>query len=211
MTRLRRVTCSAEHPSSATPTRTRDCAGAVTFYALSHRFWADTFPEGFDRDDLIGRGLEPEFRGAVEQGYEAIDRALGELVDALPESCAVLIASDHGFRAGKRFERRWSFEFEEDLEQAGFVAAGGPIPVLAERQRLSVLDIAPLFLHLAGAAIPDDLDGELPLHFLEEEWRKTHPVRSVPAPSLERLPPPIGPDHEDAVLPERLRAMGYVD
>ncbi len=332
--------------------------GAVTFYALdalSHRFWADSFPEGFDPADLAGRGLEAEFRQAVQRGYEGVDRALGELVDALPVETALLIASDHGFQAHDSFQRRWSFDLEEDLGRAGlvagseafriesqfgfpvlrvlpgpfderepvlerlhaffsearnaegaplfdvvvldrverpaghergllerlrqwayetaarwlfsidfdapahavlillpegdaleaawpdgevtlggktrparelvygdgftgdhhptavFVAAGGPIRALPERQQLRVLDIAPLYLHLAGAAVPDDLDGELPTHFLDEAWSSTHPLRTVPAASLERLPPPKGPDHEDALLRDRLRAMGYID
>jgi len=333
-------------------------AGAITFYALdalSHRFWADTFPEGFDADDLAGRGLEPAFRGAVEKGYEAIDDAIGELVAALPHESVVLIASDHGFQAGDRFERRWSFGLEEELARAGlvpgreafriegqfglasfsvkpgpfeerepllkklvaffeaahdnegdalfnvvvfdqidrpagqerswgerlrqwgyrlaarflfsiefdspahaiivlipenealegawpdgrvtlggmevpirqvvygdgftgthhptavFLAAGGPIRALNERQQLSVLDIAPLFLHLAGVAVPDDLDGEFPARFLTDDWLLANPIRSVAASDLPRLPPPAGPEHEDALLIERLRAMGYVD
>ncbi|MCP5065679.1 MAG: hypothetical protein GY946_03860 [bacterium] len=333
-------------------------AGAVTFYALdalSHRFWADSFPEGFDPDDLANRGLEPEFQHAVQKGYEAIDRAIGELVAALPDDSAVLIASDHGFQAGERFERRWSFTLEEELAMAGlvpgreafridgqfglptlrvlsgpfderepileqlvtffegahdehgaalfnvvvfdqaerpagherswgerlkqwgfrmaarwlysvefdmpahamlilipedealeaawpngqvtlggqqvpirqvaygdgftgthhptavFIGAGGPIRAADQRQQLSVLDIAPLFLHLAGVAIPDDLEGELPLHFLAKDWLEAHPIRDVPASDLPRLPAPTGPEHEDAALVERLRAMGYID
>ena len=96
-------------------------------------------------------------------------------------------------------------------ETAVFVAAGGPIRALPERQALSVLDIAPLFLHLAGAGVPDDLPGRLREDFLTDAWREDHPLRTLSAASLERLPPPRGPDREDALLLERLRAMGYVE
>ncbi len=291
----------------------------------------------------------------MQRGYEAVDRALGELVAALPDESAVLIASDHGFQASDEFQRRWSFRLEAELaraalvpdgetiridgqfglpvlrvlpgpfaerepvlerlvrffesargaedaalfdvvtldqterpagferpllerlrqwgyraaarwlysvefdtaahafvllvpqdaaleaawpggrvtlagrelpierivygdgftgnhhETAVFVAAGGPIRALPERQALSVLDIAPLFLHLAGAGVPDDLPGRLPERFLADGWREAHPVRTVPADGLKRLPPPRGPDREDALLLERLRAMGYVE
>lgn len=334
-------------------------AGAVTFYlidALSHRFWADSYPESFDADDLAGRGLEPEFAQAVQRGYQAFDAALGEIVAALPEDCTVLLASDHGFQAHDGFQRRWSFDLTDVLTEAGlppkpgdfdlasefgfaivrvhsgefdrqeeqldrlvsfyssirtdagepifnvvtldqaprpegrergflerakqwlyrnlavwlfdvhfegdahaylimlpehdalelawpdgtlqfegaearpirqalygdgftgdhnpigvFVAAGPAISVRHERQEVSVLDIAPLYLHLAGGQIPDDLEHPLRTEWFEPQWKKRHPVRKVNATELRRLPAPKGPDVEDAVLRERLRSMGYVE
>ncbi len=334
-------------------------AGAVSFYlidALSHRFWADSYPEGFDPADLAGRGLEPEFAGTVQRGYEALDAAIGEIVAALPADAAVILASDHGFQAHDGFQRRWSFDFESLLIKAGldpgpgrfqivgefgfpvvqvaagdfdtqdalldrlvafyaglrtgpgepvfnvvaldqverpagkerswferarqwfyrqaawwlfgtqfegeahaflvmlpngdaleaawpegtlqvegggthpvrkvvygdgftgdhdptgvFIAAGPAFRPQRERQRLSVLDITPLAIHLAGGAIPDDLEGTLPESWLEPAWLAARPIRVVPADSIERLPPPTGPAVDDAVLRERLRSMGYID
>ena len=92
-----------------------------------------------------------------------------------------------------------------------FVAAGGAVRHLAERQALSVLDIAPLFLHLAGGSLPDDLEGSLPEAWLRADWREAHPVVRVPAASIPRLPAPEGPVVDDEVLIERLRSMGYVE
>ncbi len=333
-------------------------AGALTFYlidALSHRFWADTYPEGFDPEDLAGRGLEPEFQGAVVRGYRALDVALGEIADSLPEGATMLIASDHGFEAHDGFQRRWSFHWEAELAHAGlvpgreafvlagqfgfpvvrveagafapqeallqrlvdfyqgasneagaalfnvvtldaaprpegaersflerarqwayrkladwlfsarfegdahaylvlipedeaweaawpdgaiqlgtrrvpatevvygdgftgnhhptgvFVAAGGAIRPVAERQSLSVLDVAPLFLHLAGAGLPDDLEGELREDWLAPDWHARHPLRRLRAEEIPRLARPTGPALGDEVLKERLRSMGYID
>lgn len=333
-------------------------AGAVCFYAidaLSHRFWAESFPGGFDPEDLRGRGLEEEFRLAVQKGYEAIDGAVGEVVASLPPEATVLVASDHGFEALGSFERRWAFDVEDELARAGlvagreafafegqfgfvivrvesgpfeereplleklaaffgsarneagaplfnvvtfdaaerpagferpllerlrqwvyaaaarllfstefddeaharlvmipeddawesafphgrvrlgalelaarevvygdgftgghhptavFLAAGGAVQPLRERQRLSVLDVAPLFLHLAGGALPDDLEGQLREEWLAPGWTAQHPVRRVSSESIPRLPPPVGPAHGDRVLIERLRSMGYIE
>jgi hypothetical protein len=318
-------------------------AGAVSFYAidaLSHRFWADSFPGDFDDDEAPA--VEPGYAEAIPAAYAGFDRALGEIVAALPQESAVIVASDHGFeaRAGWRVRSyargalagparrvatlmlegvrlatlrvrprpllgagaaradllrlrgrgrqplfdvvrldaaarpghgaaaqpcravwRWvarlafSVGFSDDnawlvarpndaalesvwpdgqVELAGrqrparevvfgdgfsgshdpvavFVAAGGPLRHDAERGRLSVLDVAPLYAYLAGAAIPDDLPGVLPLPWLEPAALAQQPPRRVPAASLARLPEPTAPTIPDAALLEQLRAMGYVE
>ena len=94
---------------------------------------------------------------------------------------------------------------------AVFVAAGGPLRHEPRRGRLSVLDVAPLYAYLAGAAIPDDLPGVLPLPWLEPAALAERPPRRVPAGSLARLPAPAAPAIPDATLLEQLRAMGYAE
>jgi hypothetical protein len=92
-----------------------------------------------------------------------------------------------------------------------FLAAGGPIAHVPARGRLSVLVVAPLIFHLAGSAIPDDLEGSVPDFVLDPAALAAHPVRIVPASELPGLPPePGAPDVDDSVLMERLRALGYV-
>jgi hypothetical protein len=317
-------------------------AGAVSFYAidaLSHRFWADSYPAAFEDGDAPPP--EPAYADAIPAVYAGFDRALGEIVAALPAESAVIVASDHGFTAQDDWRRVWSFalerpfvesalepgreafsiegqfgfvtlrvlpgpfearealferlvaflasattedgralfdvvrldqaerppgherpildrieqwfwravarlaysvEFSDDahawlvarpmgevLESAPptgqvriggelrpareviYVAAGGPLRHDAVRGRLSVLDVAPLFAHLAGAAIPDDLPGALPERWIEPAALAARPPRRVPAGSLARLPTPDAPAIPDAELLERLRAMGYVE
>ncbi len=93
------------------------------------------------------------------------------------------------------------------------LAAGAPIRHLRERERVSVLEVAPLLAYLAGAAIPDDLEGSLPEHWIRPEHLAAHPALGVPASDLPILPVW---DHSaaaggDADLIERLRSMGYVE
>jgi len=97
-------------------------AGSVTFYAadaMSHRFWADSFPEDFDSGDAP----EPEaaYAGLVQRTYRGLDRALGEIVAASPDA-SILIVSDHGFQARDGgVERIWTGNAELPLARAGLV------------------------------------------------------------------------------------------
>jgi len=330
--------------------------GAVTFYALDatgHRFWRAAFPEAFDEPPGPD---EAAHRAALDEALRGIDRALGHVVAALGPDDAVVVVSDHGFRAAREVERRWSSRLGERIAASSvaphaaafhvegefyatslriepgpfakrepvlraleawlgsartaagepvftvdvidvaerppgqerplaararqwvlrqllrhrfgvrldrpayafvfarpndaallaawpdgalaldgrtlraaelfqldefsgthdptaiFLAAGAPFAHRSGRDRLSVLDVAPLLLHLAGLPIPDDLEGTLPERLLAPAWRSAHPPRTAPASALPGLPPePAEPAADDAVLLERLRALGYVE
>ena len=93
------------------------------------------------------------------------------------------------------------------------LAAGAPIRHLAERQRVSVLEVAPLFAYLAGAAIPQDLEGSLLEPWIRAEYLAAHPAHRVGAADLPRLPAwdDPGASGDDSDLIERLRSMGYIE
>jgi hypothetical protein len=93
------------------------------------------------------------------------------------------------------------------------LAAGAPIRHLGERERVSVLEVAPLLAYLAGTAIPEDLEGSLQEQWIRPEHLAAHPPRRAPAADLPRLPAWDGPkaSGDDAALIERLRSMGYVE
>ncbi len=94
-------------------------------------------------------------------------------------------------------------------ETAIFLAAGAPIRHVGLRGRISVLDIAPLIFHLAGAPVPDDLEGAVP-----EEWLVGgEPVQRVAAelsPGIRRAEP-AGAGPGDRRLIEKLRRLGYIE
>jgi hypothetical protein len=92
------------------------------------------------------------------------------------------------------------------------LAAGGPLVHHAGRDRVSVLDVAPLVAWLAGEAIPDDLEGELPRRWLDPRELESRPPRTAPAPDVALpRPRPDAPAVGDAELTERLRRLGYVE
>jgi hypothetical protein len=93
------------------------------------------------------------------------------------------------------------------------LAAGAPIQHLAEREKVSVLEVAPLFTYLSGAAIPEDLEGVFMEPWIRTEYLASHPPGRVDAAELPRLPDWEGEraSGADPDLIERLRSMGYIE
>ncbi|NNL64848.1 MAG: hypothetical protein HKP30_01265 [Myxococcales bacterium] len=128
------------------------------------------------------------------------------------------LGSDARVRVAGKPVRAGDLAFAERFDgthhpTAVFLAAGGPIRALPERQALSVLDVAPLLLHLAGQPLPDDLAGTLPREWLRPEHLAAHPPRGVPAAQAPRFES-TGASPEvrvgDDAMVDRLRALGYV-
>lgn len=96
---------------------------------------------------------------------------------------------------------------------AVFLAAGGPIARDPQRGRLSVLDVAPLLLYLAGSPVPDDLEGAVPVRWIDPRVLAARPVETAPAaamPGIDRQAPGT-PETTDPALLEKLRSLGYVE
>ena len=93
------------------------------------------------------------------------------------------------------------------------LAAGDPIRHLETRERVSVLEVAPLLAYLAGAAVPEDLEGSLMEPWIRPEYLASHPPRRVEAAELPRLPAweAERASGADSDLIERLRSMGYIE
>ncbi len=96
--------------------------GAVTFYSIdliSHRFWRASHPEEFPAG---GPPVDPRQRGLLLEAMLGIDRAIGTITSELGPETAVLLASDHGFRATEIADRRWAFHPHKWLELVGLNA-----------------------------------------------------------------------------------------
>jgi hypothetical protein len=100
-----------------------------------------------------------------------------------------------------------------------FIAAGGAIKKQSERGRLSVLDVAPFVAYLAGSALPNDLEGNLPIDWITREAAAKNPPRVVQVSHLPLLSAMtgesgVGTDEsgsKDPALIEKLRALGYIE
>lgn len=97
--------------------------GAVVFFAVdvvSHRFWHTIVPAGSDLPVTVPRSYrDPRFDDVVPETLRGVDRAVGEIVDALDEDDHVLVVSDHGFRANDKDYRPWGFDRRWLLDKAG--------------------------------------------------------------------------------------------
>jgi Type I phosphodiesterase / nucleotide pyrophosphatase len=147
-----------------------------------------------------------------------LDRPAFAYVLARPDDEALLAAWPDGMLRfdGRRVRADELFQLDEFSgahDPTGiFLAAGPPFSAQRARDRVSVLEVAPLLLHLAGLPVPDDLESAVPERLLAPAWRAAHPVRRVPATELPGLPDePADAAVDDAVLLERLRALGYVE
>ena len=118
--------------------------------------------------------------------------------------------------AGRKLPRWQVFTHEKftgDHEPIGiFLAAGGPVAHRADRDRISVLDIAPLIHYLAGDRIPDDLEGSVPQRWIAAEQLSARPVVLAPAAEFPfaRGEPSSAEAAASHELTEKLRALGYV-
>lgn len=104
-------------------------------------------------------------------------------------------------------------DFTGGHDPTGFFLAAGPAVARgAPRGRLSVVDVAPLLLYLAGQAVPDGFDGRLAEEVLDPDYLARHPVRRVAVSDALLLPPEeVDPDDaESEEIRRRLRALGYV-
>jgi len=85
---------------------------------VSHAAWKCFEPEAFPGADPAS--LEA-CRGRVEQVYEAVDQAIGRILDAAPGDTNVMVLSDHGFHAARREEVRVMLDMDAVLERLGYL------------------------------------------------------------------------------------------
>ncbi len=114
---------------------------------------------------------------------KSVDDGIGEVLDYLEESglaknTVVIYSSDQGWYLGEHgwYDKRWMYE--ESLKMPLLVQWPGVIkPGSVSKDIVSNLDFASTFLDLAGAPVPDDLQGRslVPLFRGEtpDDWRQT--------------------------------------
>ncbi|MEM6675312.1 MAG: sulfatase [Planctomycetota bacterium] len=110
-----------------------------------------------------------------------VDESVGQLVDWLAEkgldqNTIVIYASDQGFYLGDHgwYDKRWMYE--ESLRMPFIVRWPGVVePGTVSDAMIQNLDYAPTFLDVAGASVPDDMQGRslVPLFWgaQPEDWR----------------------------------------
>ena len=127
-----------------------------------------------------------------------VDESVGRLVDWLAEngledSTIVIYSSDQGFYLGDHgwFDKRWMYE--ESLEMPFIVRWPGVIkPGSTSNAMIQNLDYAPTFLDVAGAAIPNDMQGHSLVPLLSgetpDDWRDAIYYRYYEFPGSHQVP-----------------------
>jgi predicted AlkP superfamily phosphohydrolase/phosphomutase len=100
----------------------------------------------------------------------------------------------------------------------GVLLASGPAirPGVALPE-LSILDVAPLLLYSLGLPIPETIEGRVPLEIVDPAPRTRQPAQVGPVAgggAVAEAPRATGPVYDEeaeAIILERLRALGYVE
>lgn len=96
----------------------------------------------------------------------AVDEGVGKLLDyldeaSLAENTIVIYCSDQGFYLGEHgwYDKRWMFE--ESLKMPLLVRWPGVISAgTRSKELVQNIDYAPTFLEIAGAAVPEEMQGD---------------------------------------------------
>ena len=147
------------------------------------------------------------FGGLIDSYYVYLDEVIGRYRAAASEDTAFMVVSDHGFRSFARQKggERRSVAYHE---REGVYIASGPAFRRGRRgEPLSVLDLCPLWLHLAGLPAARDMPGKVPIQILvssrpEAERIASYGRREAKAESRST--------EEDADLLEQFKALGYI-
>lgn len=103
-------------------------------------------------------------------------------------------------------EEPWS----ADHRPLGIFAAAGPRIARGTTPELSLHDVCPTALALAGARVPEGLDGRTATEAIDPRWLEHNPVRTG-APPQERAAGGEYSDDEAAAVASHLKDLGYIE
>jgi arylsulfatase A-like enzyme len=147
----------------------------------------DRLNQVFYQGELTGKELVRKKYQRYMQDYLAcaasVDDSVGQLLEylqreGLAENTVVIYSSDQGFYLGEHgwFDKR--FMYEESLRTPLLVRWPGTIqPGSVDQNITSNLDFAETFLDIAGAKVPQDMQGRSLVPLLQgrrpEDWRES--------------------------------------
>ena len=145
----------------------------------------DPIIEDFYKQDLKGKELDnwkfQRYMRDYLKTLKSLDDNVGRVLDyldkaGLSENTLVVYTSDQGFYMGEHgwFDKR--FMYEESFHTPLLMRLPGGKKGVVNDQMVQNIDYAPTFLELAGAEIPEDIQGISLLPLLKgetpKEWRK---------------------------------------
>jgi Tfp pilus assembly protein PilF len=216
-----------------------------TYRRLALKILADERPDlmgvYFEETDSVGHLFVPyepprmpgvtddemrKFGGAMDAAYRHIDRVLGDLMAAAGDEYCIIVLSDHGFKTGASRPQSAPPPREPGAARwhrlNGVLLMRGPqIKRGVTLNGASVLDITPTVLALMGLPVAKDMDGAPLTEAIDDEFLRTHPIRTIDSYEAEGLPPNDLADSRsgrpetagsevDEQMIARLKALGYI-
>jgi predicted AlkP superfamily phosphohydrolase/phosphomutase len=172
------------------------------------------------RDDLIASLMnlrDPETgQKVVAAAYRREEIYSGPFVPQLPD--VVFTLRDKPYLPSERMAVQSIIEPLPPEASGGrhhpegvFLAIGPGIRRGALVDGARIIDITPTILYALGLPVPEDLDGRVLTEAFTSEYLAANPVRRGPP---TRPPAPVQSrqdEYANAVIEERLRALGYLD
>jgi Tfp pilus assembly protein PilF/predicted AlkP superfamily phosphohydrolase/phosphomutase len=166
----------------------------------------------------IEESLSKRFHRVVDEFYCWTDEILGEQLATVGPSTRVLVLSDHGFRTGRDrppSDSRIGYKKAAEWHRKyGILVMAGPGVKGGHRiSQASILDVAPIILHLSSLPASEEMDGKILAEAFEEEFFDKSPPALVRTFEEERgaareeepIPSPM-----DRSIKEKLHALGYI-
>ncbi len=157
-------------------------------------------------------------KDAVTQAYVYQDRIVGEIMDLCDDNTIVIVASDHGFKSGRRRPTQrpeiWAGRAAFWHELDGIICMYGPgIREGSAIQFASIVDITPTLLALQGFPKANDMPGSVLDSVFDDELMASLNREKVA--TLERadreddMTSLVGDGATDEAL-RKLEALGYI-
>jgi arylsulfatase A-like enzyme len=184
--------------------------------------WRDAYgpkDEALHKANLTGKDLVRwKFQRYVKnylRCIKGVDESVGRLMDLLAEkgldkNTIMIYSSDQGFYVGDHgwYDKRWMYE--ESLKMP-FIVKWPGVTKPGSRNKLMIqnLDYAETFLDIAGAPIPDDMQGESLVPLLKgetpDDWRKSIYYHYYEYPSVHMVP------RHNGIRTERYKLMHFYE
>jgi predicted AlkP superfamily phosphohydrolase/phosphomutase len=176
---------------------------------VQHAYWQYFQPEAYPS---IDKTLVTLHGGKINSIIEKIDKDIGKLLHYLPdENTAVIVVSDHGFKAGSE-RGNHSWEGMYILAGKGIKKSHGPLSLdIKSFPRASVLDVTPTILHLMGYSVGKDMDGRVLDNVLDEEMLECCPTQFVESYEHHSLNGGTSKQTIDESTKDQLRGLGYME
>ncbi len=153
-------------------------------YSDENQALIDQLKKGMSDEEVIRWKYQRYIKNYL-RCIRAVDENIGRLLDYLDESglaknTIVIYASDQGFYLGEHgwYDKRWMFE--ESLSMPFIIRWPGVVK--AETRSTAMIqniDYAPTFLEVAGAPIPNDIQGKSLVPVLKNEGKAPTDWRSA--------------------------------
>ncbi len=138
--------------------------------------------------------------------YEHADRLLGRLLERYGPDDLVVVVSDHGFEARRRYAILTGQHRGAAASEAVIFARGPGIEAGTKARNIDIYDVTPTILAWLGMPLADDMDGQ-PWPFLETH--ETARIASYDTRPVER----VGTNSAgyEASIIKQLEALGYFE